>query len=90
MRLTATINDIETSLYLAQKLERMGRHDEAEWPTWVVPYQSQPDRQQALDLFQNIVDRLRARDVDVVVTTRSAPNGQVFMLTLPETHPPAV
>jgi hypothetical protein len=83
MKLVDTLTDIEMSLYLAQKLERMGRADEAEWPAFVIPHQSQEDWQTALDLFQTIVDRLRARGVDVEVTNRPTPNGAVMMLTLP-------
>jgi hypothetical protein len=83
MKLTATVNEVEVSLYLAHKLERMGRTDEAEWPAFVIPHQAQEDWQTALDLVDHIVKRLRDRGVDVVVTNRPTPNGTVVILTLP-------
>jgi hypothetical protein len=73
---------IEMDLYLAAKLERDGRGQEARWPVWLIP--NGPDRQLALDAFQQIVDSLRRRGVDVVVTHTPAPGGEAFMLTLPE------
>jgi hypothetical protein len=82
MKLTATVNDVETSLYLAQKLERMGRADEAEWPSFVIPHGL--GWRDGLDLVDGIVTRLRARGVDVVVRNRPTPNGTVIMLSLPE------
>ena len=80
--ITDFVNSVELSLYLAQKLERMGRQDDAVWPTFLIPAERQDDRQRALDLVQYVVDRLRARDLTIVVTHRPVDGGQVFMLTL--------
>jgi len=80
---TALVNDVEMSLYLAHKLERMGRADEAEWPGLAVPHQPGDGWQLALSLLQ-LVDRLRQRDVPVQVKTRPLTDGTVFILVIGE------
>ncbi len=80
---TQLVNDVETSLYLAAKLESMGRDDEAAWPTFLVPLQQQGDWQVALELVAYVVRRLRSRDVlNLIVRTRPTPAGNVFQLIL--------
>ena len=83
----AMVNEFEVSLYLAAKLEWLGREDEAGWPTLLVPFQEQDGWQVSLALLQFVVDRLRARDVNVHVRSRPTPNGTAFMLTLGEKPP---
>jgi len=77
---TRFVDGIELDLMVAAKLEKMGR--EATWPAMAVPFQEQGDWQRALAVFQWVVNRLRARDVDVQVLTRPTSAGTVFMLTL--------
>ena len=79
---TKFVDSVELDLYLAAKLERMGR--DAAWPTLLVPFQHQSDWQTALRLLSWLVDRLRGRDVPVHVRNRPTPAGHVFMLSLEE------
>ncbi len=53
------IDSFDLGLLLAWKHEQMGRHDEAEWPTLIVPFQDQADWQLALALLEFTVDELR-------------------------------
>lgn len=81
---TQYVNEIEMSLYLADKLESIG--GVGEWPTLLVPHQAQGDWQTALSLLQWTVDRLRARSVAVAIRSRPTPAGTAFQLTLGEDH----
>lgn len=75
---TKRINDLEIALMLAKKKAELGL--EAEYPTFVVPFQEQEGWQLALGYFNWSVTRLRERGVPVKVTTRSTPQGLVFQL----------
>ena len=77
---TEFLNELELSLYVALKLEKLGREAEAEWPTVVVPFG--PDWSTANAVIQWVVDRLRGRDVDVHVTHKPTPDGVVFQLRI--------
>lgn len=81
---TALVNDVQMTLYVAAKLEAMGRHGEAKWPGLVVPHQPGDGWRLSLSLLQLVVGRLRERGVAVVVQTRPVPNGIVFQMTLGE------
>jgi hypothetical protein len=77
---TRFVDSIEMDLYVAAKLEKMGR--EAAWPTMLIPFQDQAEWQTALALVQWVTDRLRARDVPVHVRNRTTPVGHALQLTL--------
>jgi hypothetical protein len=79
---TALVNEVEMALYTASKHEALGREAEADWPGLVVPHQPGDGWQLGMSLLQYVVDRLRARDVDVQVRTGPLPDGIVFLLTL--------
>lgn len=73
---TKLVNQTELDCLVAQKLEAMGRDDEAGWPTFLLPHQDQRDHQTVLSLVQWLVDRLRrGRDLAVSVHSRPTPNG---------------
>ena len=67
-------------LMVAQKYERMGRDDEAAWPTLLIRHGQ--DWSTALSLLQHLVDQLRSRSIDVHVRHRPLPVGAAFQLTL--------
>jgi hypothetical protein len=78
---TRFINEVEVSLMLADKLEALGREDEAQWPALLVPNQDQENRKVALRLLQWTLDRLRARGIEnpgsngAAVKRRRLPNS---------------
>ena len=67
-------------MMVAQKLERMGRAAEAEWPTLLIRHG--PDWSTAVSLCSTLFDQLRDRDLDITVRHRSLPIGAAYMLTL--------
>ena len=75
---TRQLNQLELDLMVADRAERKG--GVAEWPTFLVPFQEQDGWQTALSYFQWVLDRLRARGVQVTVTTRQTPAGTVFQI----------
>ena len=79
------IEAIERDLLVAQLMQDRGQ--EPLWPAIIVPAQVQADRMIALELFSWCVKRLRQRGWKIEVITANAPNGVVFMLTVPEEAP---
>jgi hypothetical protein len=79
---TVFLDRLEMDLLLAWKLEQQGRAAEAQWPGLALPHQPGDGWQLGLALFQWIVDKLKARDLDVQVQTQATPNGVVFLITL--------
>jgi len=75
------IDDLAYDLQVAEGFERQGL--DAEWPTYLVPFQVQEDWQHALALFDWSVAELRRRGLDVEIVTRHTVAGVAFMLTLP-------
>jgi hypothetical protein len=78
------IGDVELSLYVAAKLEQLGRGDEAVWPAFLIPELVEEDWRLALSLFAYVVDQLRERDLNIEITHRATPAGCAFMITLGE------